>query len=177
MCRRLRRLHRAFESLVEQHLRVQRQGAAGDEGGCHHDGGNDGEMHPGDVGDGAVDVAIVRLGDAIDVSAQQRAADGVDNNVRGVQEGHHGPQGRHVPRRGLTARKRGLDVGCQRNISGRPTEGDGDVGGKHHPGGPDLFCGVPAGEKPDDQQQQRVQPEPRDWGADPIGEQEHKQRT
>ena len=166
-----------IQRLIAQHLRVESQRAPRHKRGQEHDDAEHRELDARDVAHRRPDRAA--LGAArpvvhgVDVAADQRLRDRVDDDVGAVQEGHDGAEGADVRVLRLDAREGRLDVGGQGHVAGGPAEGDRDEGAGDLPGlGHLVALRVPEGQVPDDQQGQGVEAQPRHGRLHEVREQE-----
>lgn len=71
------------------------------------------------------------------------------------------------------ASKRGLDVGCKRDITSSPAEGDREESRGDDPGVDDLVLWrLPEGEVPNSEQHDGIESNPRNRSGDEVGEKE-----
>lgn len=172
----------AVQVLVVEHLWVPRHRTLGHERGRDHHGSNQRKLHARREDEPAADIATVgaarRVVDTVQVPAQERTEDGVQDYVERVQERHHGTQRRHILVLALESRQAGLNVRGQRNIARRPPKRNGHERGRHHPGLADLVAGrVPVRDVPHNEQHQGVEPHVRQWRLDQVRKQEYDQRA
>ena len=113
-------------------LGVEGEGTLGDEGGGDDDGGEDGELGSSDILED-VPGGTSTGEESIDVRSEDGGEDGVENNVGDVEESHDGSEGGDIGVGGFDRGEGRLDVGGEGDISGGPSEGDGNEDGGELP--------------------------------------------
>jgi len=145
-------------------LGVQGERTLGNQGGKKNDTGADTELNACDLLQAAHNVSVGSPV-LVDDGSENGTQDGVEDDVRGVQECHHSTKGRDVGVLGgiITSAEGGLNIGGQRNIASGPAVGNRNEGSGDPPSPGDIVRdnGAVVWQDPNDVESESIETEPR----------------